>query len=185
MQVKGYNMGMTVTTRRIIAVVVAITMLVMVVLIVRACQKPASAPLHIGSGQSTVLTDIKWSVISVLKTRSVGPDDGRIYAKNWFLVVDLYLTNARKEKVELEPTAFTLTDGGKNSYQIDRKATDAQVAGLANPKLLSIFAANVLPKAKQRVVMVFAIPETADKLVLNVDGLSIGADRDLIIDLGF
>ncbi len=184
MQVKGYNVGMTVTIRRIIAVAIIIAALVAIVLIVRACRAPAAEPVVIKSGQATQLGGIKWSVISVLKTRDVGPQDTRVTAKNWFLIVDLYLTNTGG-KITLKPEAFNLKDGAGKTYQIDRKATDAQIKGLANPKLASVYSASILAKEKQRVVMVFAIPESAIKLKLNVDGGLIGADRNLQIDLGF
>jgi hypothetical protein len=171
--------------RQAIAIVVLLLAIVTIVFGIRACTAPAPAPSRIKSGQSTILGDVKWTVISVLKTRSVGPDDGRVEADAWFLVVDLYLTNGGKDKLTLDPEGFKLSDNTKNSYSIDKKATDAQLKGLANPKLASIFNATITTNAKQRVVLVFAIPETSSALVLNVDGSSVGADRDLIIDLGF
>lgn len=171
--------------RRAIAIVILLIVIVGIVFAVRSCLTPAPAPIRIKSGQSTILSEIKWTVISVLKTRQVGPDDGRLNANAWFLVVDLYLTNAGKNKVELDPAAFKLTDNSDKSYAVDKKATDAQIKGLANPKLMSVFNAAISSQAKQRVVMVFSIPETSGKLVLNVDKSSVGADRNLIIDLGF
>lgn len=172
-------------TRRVIAIAVLLVVYAGVIVTVRACQKSAPAPVRIKSGQVTVLGDVKWTVINVLKTDAVGSDDGKVNAKNWFLLVDLYLTNGGEKKVTLNPAALTLTDGNKNSYQIDKKATDAYIKGLSNPKLLSVFATTIPVQTKKRSVMVFSIPETANKLVLNVDRSSVGADRDLIIDLGF
>ena len=185
MQVKGYNVSMTVTMRRIIAIILIVAALTAVVLLVRACRAPAAEPVTIKSGQSAKLGGINWSVISVLKTRDVGPADTKLTAPNWFLVVDLYLTNTGADKITLNPDAFTLTDGAAKTYKIDKAATDAQIKGLANPKLVSVYSATIIPKEKKRVVMLFSIPESAVKLMLNVDGDSIGADRGLKIDLGF
>jgi|GEM_PF-2670922 len=176
---------MTVTIRRIIAIVIIIIALAAIVLIVRAGRAPAVKPVSIKSGESAKLGGINWSVISVLKTRDVGQAGAKVTAPDWFLIVDFYLTNIGDQKITLKPEAFTLKDGAGKTYVIDKKATDAQIKGLANPKLVSVYSASILTKEKQRVVMVFAIPEAATKLVLNVDGAAIGADRNLQINLGF
>jgi hypothetical protein len=185
MQVKGYNVRMTVTMKRIIAIALVVVLLVAIVLVVRACTGAGAAPIKIKSGQSTKLGGLNWSVISVLKTRDVGPPDNKLTAKNWFLVVDLYLINSGTDKVTLKPEAFTLSDAAGKTYEVDKKATDAQIKGLSNVKLESVFSTVIPPKQKQRVVMLFAIPDTAKKLMLNVSGAAIGANQGIQIDLGF
>lgn len=178
-------MVMTVTIRRIIAIAIIIAALIAIVLIIRACRAPAAEPVAIKSGQSAKLGGIDWSVISVLKTRDVGPSDAKVTAPDWFLIVDFYLTNIGDQKITLKPEAFELKDGAGKRYLIDKKATDAQIKGLNNPKLVSVYSASITVKEKQRVVMVFAIPESATELTLHVDGAAVGADRNLQIDLGF
>lgn len=149
------------------------------------CASRRSAPLTIRSGETAKLGGIQWTVVSSVKTREVGPEKGRVNAKGWFMVLDLSLANSGNEKIKLKPEALVLDDAAGQKFSIDKKATDAYVKGLANPEVASVFSASIAPGAKKNVAVVYAISEKATKLSLKINGSSIGADRDLQIDLGF
>ncbi len=171
--------------RNILGIIILVVAIAAIIFIVRAYVKPAPKPVTIKSGTSASISGVKWSVVSVLKTRQIGPPGQTTMAKGWYLVVDLYLVNNSHQQINLDPTALTLVDNRQKEYSVSKTATDKQLINLANPKVLSIYQAAVAPGGRKRVVTVFEISEDASVLLLKVNGGKIGSDRDLHIDLGF
>ena len=175
---------MKASQRRLITAAVAILIVVVAGLVIRNCGGPQE-PIKIMSGQSRSMGSIKWSVVSVMKVRTIGSSDATLSANGWFLAVDLYLTNQSKEKIQFDPESVVVTDGAGKIYSPSTKATAAQVKSQANADLNSIFNAALNPGKQQRLIGVFDISETATKLQMKVLGDKYGSRQDLVIELGF
>ena len=176
---------MNASQRRWITLAAAIVIVIAGSLTIRACVGNTEPPIKIGSGESKQLGDVKWQVVSVLKTQEIGAADSGLKAKDWFMVVDLYLTNGAEEKIAFDPATVSLVDGKDKEYSLNKQATDKQLKIQANPKTASMFSGTIEPKQSKRLVGVYDIPQTATTMRLRVSGKAYGSDKDLEIALGF
>jgi hypothetical protein len=176
---------MKTSQRRMVTAAVAIVIVIVAGLVIRNCGIGGRETVSIKSGQTKTLGSINWSVVSVLKVKAIQPSGVNLTSAGWFLIVDMYLSNTTQETVQLKSDSFTLTDDAGKTYSPDKKATDAQLKAMQSLDISSIFNASLKPSSKHRVMMVFDITETAAKLKLKAAASDYGANKDLVIDLGF
>lgn len=175
---------MKASQRRMVTAAIAILIVIASGLVIRNCgAKPA--PISIKSGQTRALGSINWSIVSVMKVRTIEPSGANLNAKGWFLIVDLYLTNQGKKAIQFNSDSIILTDSSGKTYAPDKKATDAQLKAQGSSTVSSIFNTTLNPGKQQRLVAAFDVSETANKLKMTIRGSNYGSKQDLIIDLGF
>lgn len=181
---KGYS-TMNASQRRWITLAVAIVIVIASSLTIRACVNNSEPPITIGSGESKQLGDTNWQVVSVLKTQEIGMADKGLKAKDWFMVVDLYLTNKTDDKETFDPATIALVDGKGKEYRLNEQATDKQLKVQGNSKTASMLSGTIEPNQSKRIVGVYDISKDATKMSLKVSGKAYGSNRDLVIKLGF
>lgn len=175
---------MNASRRRMVTAAVAVLIVITGGLVIRNCgAKPEL--VKIKSGQTRSVGEVKWQVVSVMKVKTIEPSGANLQASGWFLIVDLYLTNLGKDKIEFDPESLTVTDSTGKAYPPHAKATATQVKVQQNPEIKSIYNTTIDPGKTQRLAGAFEIGEVATKLQLKVLGKSYGSNQDLVIELGF
>ena len=170
--------------RYLVIAAAAVIVLIGLVLVIRSCAVTPAA-VKVSSGQVTSLGDVKWQVVSALKTKQISLSGQVVTAKGWYMVIDLYLDNTGRSDLTFDPSSLVLKDGKGVAYPADRSATDKQIAQLANSGVVSIFGAKLPAGQKKRFAGVFDIAETATQLQLTILGNKYGTNKDLVIALGF
>jgi hypothetical protein len=170
--------------RRYMAAAAVVIVLIAAVIGIRSCLQPQTK-VKVGSGQVTSLGDVKWQVVSVLKTKQISLSGKAITAKGWYMIIDLYLENTGKSTLTFDPASIELKDGKGVAYTADHAATDKQIGQTASASLGSIFGATLKGGEKKRFVGVFDISETATAMQLTILGSKYGSNKDLVIALGF
>lgn len=176
---------MKASQRRIITAAAAILIVIVSGLVIRNCGTGKQEEVKIKSGQTRSMGSVKWSIVSVMKVRTIEPSGANITANGWFMVIDFYLTNQSKEKIQFNADSLVLTDGSGKTYAPNKKATEAQLKSMGNSEVGSIFNTALNPGKQQRLSGAFDISETATKLQLRILGDKYGSKEDLVIDLGF
>lgn len=176
---------MKASQRRMVTAAVAILIVIVSGLVIRNCGAGNRETITVKSGQARDVGSINWSVVSVMKVRTIQPEGANLTAKGWFLIVDLYLTNNAKDKIQFDPNSLSLTDSSGQTYTPNKTATEAQIKAQANSEIGSVYNTALNPGKKQRLAVAFDITETATKLKLKIKGSGFNASQDLVIDLGF
>lgn len=146
---------------------------------------PRPEPLTLEPGQASKLGDFRWSLASVLKTDEVGPVEKRTRAKGAFLIAGLEVRNQVKKKIRLEPDVLVLEDSRGKTYTPDRDLTSAYIGQTRSPRFRSIYNAEFLPEEKLIIYAVFDIDPNLTGLKISINGDKLGAERDLVLKLGF
>jgi hypothetical protein len=175
---------MTPQLRRYLAAAAVVVVLIAAVIGIRSCLQPQTK-VKVGSGQVSSLGDVKWQVVSVLKTKQISLSGQAVTAKGWYMIVDVYLENNGKSTLTFDPASMVLQDGKGVAYAADQAATDKQIGQTASSGLASIFGAKLKGGEKKRFVGVFDIAETATAMQLTILGSKYGSNKDLVIALGF